>query len=396
MYKNKIFELVERRFTTKVFESFISKTQLEQYENICVWGTEILGYRVYKILKKYGCKNIVFCDSNREKHGKNIIDNAKCLSPDELSRIKEDTFVIIASDYINEIENTLQNYRIHYYTDYKMIIMIDYLEQVPVLMHDDTESKEEIVQKIKVVCDSLEDEKSLQVLYKCLENYINYKSVFDKRIELEKKIQCDYSSIFEEDQYFYDELVEFNDESIVVDCGAYIGDTFKEFIYKDLNFKKYYAFEMSKENYRALCENINRTSIRLRKKIEVINAGVYSENKVMTYAKSGEEDGAGATISIDGGTEKAEMVALDKKLQGQLITHIKMDIEGAEVEALKGCKHIIQKYQPTLMICVYHRINDYWNILLYIKNLCGNYKFYMRHHSNGAAETVLYAIPENR
>ena len=74
------------------------------------------------------------------------------------------------------------------------------------------------------------------------------------------------------------------------------------------------------------------------------------------------------------------------------ITHIKMDIEGAELNALKGAKNIIQRDTPILAICVYHKIQDFVEIPNYILSLVPDYKLYLRHHNISGTETVLYAI----
>ena len=71
---------------------------------------------------------------------------------------------------------------------------------------------------------------------------------------------------------------------------------------------------------------------------------------------------------------------------------IKMDIEGSELEALKGSKKVIQRDKPRLAICIYHKPEDMTEIPLYIKELVPEYKLYIRHHSNAGTETVLYAV----
>ena len=74
------------------------------------------------------------------------------------------------------------------------------------------------------------------------------------------------------------------------------------------------------------------------------------------------------------------------------MTFIKMDIEGAELEALKGSREIIQRYRPRLAISAYHKKEDLVELPLYIKELVPEYKLYIRHYSNAGVETVLYAV----
>ena len=70
-----------------------------------------------------------------------------------------------------------------------------------------------------------------------------------------------------------------------------------------------------------------------------------------------------------------------------------MDIEGAELSALKGGMEIIKKYRPQLAISIYHSSEDFVNIPLYLSENLENYKFRIGHYSDTIIETVLYAIP---
>lgn len=69
-----------------------------------------------------------------------------------------------------------------------------------------------------------------------------------------------------------------------------------------------------------------------------------------------------------------------------------MDIEGAEMEALKGAENILKRDKPKLAICLYHKREDMWEIPYLIKSIKPEYKFFIRHYSNYEGETVLYAI----
>lgn len=69
-----------------------------------------------------------------------------------------------------------------------------------------------------------------------------------------------------------------------------------------------------------------------------------------------------------------------------------MDIEGAELQGLKGAKNIIVKNRPKLAICIYHKPEDILEIPLYLQSIVPDYKFYIRYYSNHDIETVLYAV----
>lgn len=118
------------------------------------------------------------------------------------------------------------------------------------------------------------------------------------------------------------------------------------------------------------------------------HAGLWSEKSTLHFA----ERGSGSSCI----TEKETGVSIDTVSLDQCVsdkvTFIKMDIEGAELEALKGNRKIIQRYRPKLAICIYHKKEDLIDIPMYIKELVPDYKLYVRHYSHGITETVLYAV----
>ena len=88
------------------------------------------------------------------------------------------------------------------------------------------------------------------------------------------------------------------------------------------------------------------------------------------------------------------VMPIDEAIEtGDRVTMIKMDIEGSELEALKGAKQTIQRDKPKLAICIYHKPEDIIEIPCYIKELVPRYRLYLRHYGNGDTETVLYALP---
>ena len=88
-----------------------------------------------------------------------------------------------------------------------------------------------------------------------------------------------------------------------------------------------------------------------------------------------------------------EARSVDSILGGQTATLIKMDVEGFEREAIWGAEHTIEHYTPKLMVSLYHRNEDIFELPLLIKRLNPNYKLYVRHQLYIPAwETNLYAI----
>lgn len=92
----------------------------------------------------------------------------------------------------------------------------------------------------------------------------------------------------------------------------------------------------------------------------------------------------------------AKVITLDKYCIENNIKpdFIKMDIEGAEMPALKGGIKTIQKSRPQLAISIYHSDNDFINIPIYLNENLKDYIFKLGHYSPSLSETVLYAIPK--
>ncbi len=90
--------------------------------------------------------------------------------------------------------------------------------------------------------------------------------------------------------------------------------------------------------------------------------------------------------------ERVIVRTIDNVLDGQKATFIKMDIEGAELVALKGAKKTLQMYKPKLAISLYHNNRDILEIPIWLKETVPDYKFYLRHYSNKRWDLVLYCV----
>ena len=94
-------------------------------------------------------------------------------------------------------------------------------------------------------------------------------------------------------------------------------------------------------------------------------------------------------IGDDDANSKIHTIDIDSVINGK-VTFIKMDIEGAELNALKGAEKTIIRNKPKLAICIYHKPEDMWQIPRYIDSLVPEYKFYIRHFGMRYAGTILY------
>jgi hypothetical protein len=85
------------------------------------------------------------------------------------------------------------------------------------------------------------------------------------------------------------------------------------------------------------------------------------------------------------------VTTVDHDLEGGHASFIKMNIEGAEIDALEGARRTIQSFAPQLAISAYHRPADLWAVPEKIRSLRDDYRLFLRQHDGGIIETVCYA-----
>ena len=197
------------------------------------------------------------------------------------------------------------------------------------------------------------------------------------------------SSVLEWDLYFDPDIIKLHEDEVFVDAGALNLETSLRFMEECRNSHvqnyKIHAFEpdsVSYEKCMGMLKGMPDADIKL------YNAGLWGEDTTLYFKESGN---AASRISKEETGTSIKTVALDYCISGP-VTFIKMDIEGAELEALKGSREIIKKYRPRLAISAYHKKEDLVELPSYIKELNPEYKLYIRHYSNAAVETVLYAV----
>ncbi len=114
---------------------------------------------------------------------------------------------------------------------------------------------------------------------------------------------------------------------------------------------------------------------------------MWSENTVLRF----DSNGSSSVMISDTGTIEIETGTIDEQCD-KIPTFIKMDIEGAEYEALLGARKTISEHKPKLAISVYHKPEDIIELPKLILDLNPGYKLWLRHYSFGENETVLYGL----
>ena len=174
------------------------------------------------------------------------------------------------------------------------------------------------------------------------------------------------------------------------------------------HFRAAYAFEMDENNFRLLSEVVGKRNGGNYQVKEVLAAsamagtlrladpgpavflcrfGIGSQNGQIRYQSQCQ-----ASAIDPSGDCLAEIARLDDVLDGRPVTLLKMDIEGAEMDALSGATETIRRWKPKIAACVYHNPDHLLQIPPLLKRLVPDYRLYLRHHAATDLETVCYAI----
>lgn len=324
-------------------------------ELICFGASSCYEKFTNKLNDKFKVKMII--DNDDLKKGL-LFNGVTVVGSEIIDQLEESDTIVITSTYYNQIIEQLYNLKFKG----RVYSFLHLRGKIP--NEGDFDAMKYGIDELKSL---LEDEKSINIV-----DQICYKR---------KHNISDYSDICEGNQYFLKDIVKTSASEVFIDAGAYDGETVAEFIeFVDNKFLKVYSFEMDKVNF----ENINKA--KFDERVEFINAGLWNENEEVSYL----EGGAGTEIVEDANCF-AQCVKLDDVVK-EKVTYIKMDIEGAEMNAIEGAKTIILRDHPKLAICLYHKFDDLWKIPIYIHRLVPEYKLFIRHHGKNNEETVLYAI----
>ncbi len=206
------------------------------------------------------------------------------------------------------------------------------------------------------------------------------------------RLTSDYSILPQPDiehQYFPPDIPAWKTPLRFVDCGAFDGDTLSSLINAGISIEAVAAFEPDQDNFQKLTQFIRDNHEQLPN-TNLWPGGVYSSTTQLRFTASQGE----ASKIVSDGDHFVQCISLDDSIPTFAPNLIKMDIEGAEIDALTGAQNIIKAYHPGLAISVYHRPEHLWKIPIHIKQMMPDqYQYYLRAHGFNDFDIVLYAVP---
>jgi FkbM family methyltransferase len=173
----------------------------------------------------------------------------------------------------------------------------------------------------------------------------------------------------------------------MVDLGACRGENLELFLQSNRIFRESIFLEPDPGNAEYLRQKIEALGLS---SIPVLNIAGWSSKTTLKFRATAD----GSSGFSEGGTLEVMAIDIDSLTKNVEVNYIKMDIEGAELEALIGAKRTIVERLPHLAISIYHKPADLWELGLWIHGVCGEkYRYYIRNYGHQTFDTVLYAIP---
>lgn len=180
----------------------------------------------------------------------------------------------------------------------------------------------------------------------------------------------------------------------VIDAGGCWGDTALFFAHEVSSEGRVYTFEFIPSNLAILKRNLGLNP-HLRDLVQVIEAPLWDTSGQVFYCTDEGPSSRLSTRRSTAGEIETTTVTLDSLVAARKIPRvdfIKMDIEGAELAALRGAEATLRRFRPKLAISLYHSLADFWRIPAYLESLDCGYEYHVAHYTIHAEETVLFAI----
>ncbi len=364
---------------TQEEKDFLSN--IPQNAVVCIWGAANAGMSIKERLEEYrkDVKIAAYIDSSKQGE----IDSVRIYRPDDLGKIRDkfDYMIVSTRSDSTVIDAVLFYYDINNYIRISKSLLKKY-QFIPskvseILGFLDTEADRELYKDLIEARISGNTEK--------LQQYV----LREHNITPDRKRTIKH----------YTSYINYDAIEVIIEGGMFNG--LNTVIFKKLfkNLKKVYAFEL-------LYEKVKNKSlahiIDSMKELEIIPYAMWDKKDTLVFTQNVAapySSGINPTFNKNGSERNFEVDALsiDEFVENRKIDKvdfIKMDIEGAEMRALKGGEKTLLKFRPQMAISIYHSDNDMQDIPIYLHGLLKDYVFKIGQYSPDNDETILYAIPK--
>jgi FkbM family methyltransferase len=406
-------------------EADFLRTVFGKYENhavldsvpVVLYGAGSAGKEILPVMKLHGVNPVCFCDSNSSRSGE-IHSGLPIISVSELQQQHKDSLIVITigthSDLVKQqlVARGFEKEKVLAIADQEAMCYYTHLAQWKWPREDLVSHSNELLK----VYNMLSDNKSREILVSRIAlfvegaDFISFKNFINKFSDVRQAKsknfkECMTSINYDSESYlqFNNDLIQFENNEVLVDGGAFTGDSTLEFIKAtgrhNLTYKKIFCFEPDPKIFTELQKNTKKFRNIFYKPF-----GLWSHSTTLKFGDSNilrpgstriiTENYTNDNLScVTPGITEISTTSIDEEFHNEQVTIIKMDIEGAEIEALRGAINTIKRCRPKLVISAYHKRNDLFEIPLLIHEMVPRYRLFYRHFSTNFGETTLFAIP---
>lgn len=351
---------------------------------VVIFGAGKLGKSVAERLRGAGVALHAFADNNPDLWGRSV-DAIEVLRPEDAARLYADNSVFVIAVWhpthsggMCGIERQLRDLGCHQVIPFVHAFWAFPEASLPYYLWD-------LPSKIEPEWDAIHQAHQL---------FADDASRAEFVAQLEFRLTADSRVLrgVETHPQYFPEFLKPNPAECFIDCGAYDGDSIDSFLnWSGGRFQRIIAFEADPECFGKL-EQFTASRPEIGARLVKEPLAVAARSGIVRFHATGQ---AGAAISEQGEIQ-VRSVALDDIVQREEPTFIKMDIEGAEPDALRGARETIWRTQPILAICVYHLQNHLWRLPLLMRELLPEARLFLRSYCMDGLDTVCYAVPEHR
>jgi FkbM family methyltransferase len=347
---------------------------------IVLFGAGPLGQITLTALKNTTIQTVALSDNNSAHWGK-VIDGIRVLSPQEaVARYASDAAFVVTIYNPSKVMEQLRELGCERVVSAALLFRAHIESMGPHGSFDDPSAIFEQSEKVRAAFSLFADDESRG-------EYL---------AQLQWRTTPDFDAMIParpgKEIYFPEELFSLRNDESYVDCGAFDGDTLRMMLARrGADFKQFVGFEPDPDNFARFEKFVSSLPEDQRIKIEGRNAATGAHSGFVRFNAVGT---AGSGISGEGEVEAA-CVSLDDALDF-VPSFIKMDIEGAEPDALRGAQATFTEYHPIGAICVYHATDHLWEIPLLLHEFCPDSRIYLRRYAEECWELVCYVVPPER
>jgi FkbM family methyltransferase len=340
---------------------------------LVILGAAVEGRRLAQLCREHGIAVLAIADDDPALEGSEI-SGAKVVKTAALAEIDRNVPIVIASHRTLKATQRLRAMGFAHVAPFVLLQMLAPQKFPPHLFHEGW----------------LQDLHGNRAQYEELAGLLA--DGFSRRVldaVLGYRLSCDplvLEPIVEWELYGPAALFSYGEHEVYVDGGSYDGDSVRLFMGRvGGRFDRVLAFEPDPATFTRLVQNF-----RGEPRVEPVPKGLFSRETTLRFDDAGSR---ASGLVASGGGIAVPVTTIDRVLGEDPVTFIKMNIEGAEQEALAGAARAIARYRPKLAISAYHRAADLWQIPALVRRLEARYRLYLRQHDGGVIETVLYALP---